>query len=295
MVLQLEHPEPLPLKVYILPFTSPERKTICPDGDIQDLPSIRIIDLNLEIEFNCTVRTRETIWDSTNNTGSTFEFPLGSAFEAVEIPVSVNEPQLVALQPQNSDTEGRKFLGPFVVPKYARLAAAKGVVVPGSVNLALNLGRHFSILLDSSASRTRGSRPIPFHKRLYPSLTTYDITLDYRLDFKLNMDCAGDVFIVEGCGTLTILGPSEAQEHEKERYLGTEGMKRNHVELFDGLEHVIEMIGQIIEAVSQLFSTTVATCVLSIQPQSPLSVGIIAIRCLFAPSRNANYSVLSAI
>ena len=51
-ILQLEHPEPLPLKVYILPFSNPERTTICPDGDMQDLPSIRLIDLNLKIESN---------------------------------------------------------------------------------------------------------------------------------------------------------------------------------------------------------------------------------------------------
>ncbi len=113
----------------------------------------------------------------------------------------------------------------------------------------LNLGERYSIFLGCSASSTLGHPPTAFKRQLYPTFTTYNIRLKYSLKWRISLECAGEAEEVSGVAPVTILTPSEEQEAEKKRVLGTEGMKKNYDDLEAGVGMGVQFIGQVLQAV----------------------------------------------
>lgn len=116
-------------------------------------------------------------------------------------------------------------------------------------SFALDVGAHASLLLGCSASSTLSHAPVSFKRQIYPSFATYNIAIRYRLQWLVTLVCADQERQIGGEAPVTVLAPSEAQEREKERQLGREGMKKNYDDLEAGLGQAIQFIGQILQAV----------------------------------------------
>ncbi|KIW90425.1 uncharacterized protein Z519_09070 [Cladophialophora bantiana CBS 173.52] len=114
------------------------------------------------------------------------------------------------------------------------------------------MGQHAAIFLGCSASSTLFHPPVAFKRQVYPTFSTYNIFVKYRLKWKLNLVCAGVEHEVSGDAPVTELPPSEEQEEQKKRTLGREGMKRNYDDLGAGLEQagqVVQFIGAVLQLV----------------------------------------------
>lgn len=55
-LIQLEHPNPIPLRICIAPIMSPEMTTICPEGNIDNLPPVEIVSMEIRLQSDVNIR-----------------------------------------------------------------------------------------------------------------------------------------------------------------------------------------------------------------------------------------------
>ena len=246
-VIQLEHPDTIPLKIHLVPDLDPEKTTICLNKDTSSLPPVQVISVEIALRCYIKIRCPGAFWDSGTEKDHTFDFVFRNDFKPVEVPI---------IQPADSQHAGS---APEHQPAPQSSAStstliANGLTASSSVDTALqptalNLGAHLSILLGSSASSTLKRPAVSFKRQVYPTFSTYNISLRYILRWKINLSCANESSFIGGVIPVTVLAPSEEQEEMKERQLGTAGMKKNHDDLEGVFEAGVEFIGKILEAV----------------------------------------------
>jgi hypothetical protein len=298
-VIQLEHPDPIPLNIYIVPELDPQKTTICPDNDISTLPPVQVISVEIKLKGHFGIRCPGTLWDTDTIKHHTFPFYFPMEIKPVTIPVlqaAAKTPGVkqVASAPENPSEPpppvpelpsiaslGATLTAPFSMPEDASLASEAPPAVPetsaptpdsnkalshaasaplGSTRTAsqgppplgtsLNLGTHLKILLGCSAASTCGHRAVSFKRQVYPTFKTYNITLKYRLEWKIKMVCADEKSSISGDYPVVVVAPSEEQESQKKRELGTEGMKKNYDDLEQALSVATQVIGGILQAVT---------------------------------------------
>ncbi|KAL9114561.1 MAG: hypothetical protein Q9187_007456, partial [Circinaria calcarea] len=74
-VIQLEHPDPIPLKISLIPDLNPEKTTICPDKDISSLPPVQVLSVEMKLKGDVNIRCPGIFWDSSTEKNHTFDFP----------------------------------------------------------------------------------------------------------------------------------------------------------------------------------------------------------------------------
>jgi hypothetical protein len=55
--IQLEHPDPIQLKIYVAPVLQQGRSNICPDGDLRRLPPVETVSIDLKLISLTRLRT----------------------------------------------------------------------------------------------------------------------------------------------------------------------------------------------------------------------------------------------
>ena len=274
-IIQLEHPDPIPLRIAVAPDLDPEKTSICRDGDLQNLPPVNITAIKLQLKMQIDIRCPGTFWDAENDKYHDFDIPFRATLKPFPLPVisasdlkhvmSAPDPYSQYLSPQlrsaystpnlqtiashatatpvTSDTVSTNALSQHLTPFPS--------ITPGlSAPTPLNLGDRYSIFLGCSASSTLGHPPISFKRQVYPTFTTYNIRLKYSLRWRVSLECAGEAQEVAGVAPVTIIAPSEEQEAKKKRELGTEGMKKNYDDLEAGVGAGVQFIGQVLQAVA---------------------------------------------
>ncbi|KAH8901083.1 hypothetical protein GQ53DRAFT_800702 [Thozetella sp. PMI_491] len=173
-IIQLEHPEPIPLYVRVVHGLMPSSEII------RDVPQIITIEsLNLSIKSMNEVVCPGN-WTATAHTEDGHDhIDLGL------IPV-FNE---------------LKRQGPIVVPQ-------------GEDADFLNLGEHMELGLDANRVCALGRPVRKLSHTLYPTFTTYNIKQSYALRWEITFNVAGELYPVTGDSPLQILGPSEEREAE---------------------------------------------------------------------------------
>ena len=267
-VIQLEHPEPIPLKIYLVPDLDEKTTDICSNGDLSSLPPVQLVNMELKLKGDISVRC-PGMWEMGTEKNHTFEINFREGLKAMDIPIG----PMAELHEANSAPDipsNGKNGAPLTTTDSTPPAAmntwqnTEGTEVaytsagwrplhpttPTGSPFALDLGAHAAILLGSSASSTLSHPPVSFKRQLYPSFATYNIQIKYRLRWKLFLTCAGEEFNISGEAVVTVLPPSEEQEERKERELGSAGMKKNYDDLEAGVEQTVQFIGQILQAVS---------------------------------------------
>ena len=297
-VIQLEHPDPIPLNIYLIPELDPHKTTIIPDNDTSTLPPVQVVSVEMKLKGDFGIRCPGTLWDTDTVKNHTFPFIFPVEIKPVTIPVlqaASKAPDLkqIASSPEHPSEHhphmpelsskvsfGATFRAPFSMPQNASLQSEASTTVPeasantpdsntalshaacaplGSTRIAsqgpplstpLNLGDHLEVLLGCSAASTCGQRPISFKRQVYPTFSTYNITLKYRLEWKIKMVCADEKSSIYGEYPVRVMPPSEEQESQKKRELGTQGMKKNYDDLEQALGAAVQFIGGILQAVT---------------------------------------------
>jgi hypothetical protein len=280
-VIQLEHPKPIPLKIHVVPDLNEQKTTICRDGDLSSLPPVKLVNMEVKIKGDLSIRCPGMMWDTTTNKHHTFEFQFRRAPSPAEIPIVPSTNLLPSSAPAQSMPDHQSSQAESEVAESDRLSMASTLhsasypqfvshtadvteVAQSSVRtwrpldastptgnpLALDGGSHASLLLGSSAASTLANPPVSFKRQIHPTFATYNIHTKYRLRWNLTLECAGEQHDVGGEAPVTILAPSEEQERLKTRQLGTEGVKKNYDDLEAGVESAVQFIGQVLQAVS---------------------------------------------
>ena len=247
-VIQIEHPDPIPLKICLVPNLDPEKTTICPDKSISSLPPVQVLSMEIKLKGDVHIRCPGILWDSGTVKNHTFDFPFRRYFKPVVIPVvqPAHSKHIISV-PEDQTVQQSSFLAPEPI---ANGLTASPSIDPVLQSSPLNLGSYLSILLGSSASSTLKQPAISFKRQVYPTFSTYNISLTYTLKWMISLSCADEGYNINGETPVTILAPSEEQEESKERQLGTAGMKKNYNDLEEGFGAAMQFIGQILQAVT---------------------------------------------
>ncbi|KAK8080691.1 hypothetical protein PG997_008509 [Apiospora hydei] len=223
-VIQLEHPDPVPFKIYIVPKLKNELTSICPDGDLSRLPPwkerqheypIRFGPSQANHKFKIPLVVRGNIRDEPPPDYKTSEISTKLTNEKHIVATSSEGPSSnssgqFSLRPVDDNIEGHFFMGaPF------------------------DLGAHLGIRLSQTGTSTVGAAATerPFGRFLYPSFDTYNISLTYQLEWTIRVACAGELHDVHGRANVQVLPPSEEQEAHKRGLLGPGGMDKNYDDL----------------------------------------------------------------
>ena len=296
-VIQLEHPDPIPLNIYVVPEFDPQKTTICPNNDMSTLPPVQVVSVEIKLKGDFGIRCPGTLWDTDTVKHHTFPFSFPMEIKSVTIPVlqaaaKTPEVKRVASTPEHPShppppvpelpsmaSSGATLPAPFSMPEDASLASEATTAAPeatpdsnkalshaastplGSTRITpqepppvrstpLNLGAHLKVLLGCSAASTCGHRAVSFKRQVYPTFKTYNITLKHRLEWKIKMVCADEKSSISGDYPVVILAPSEEQESQKKRELGTQGMKKNYDDLEQAIGVATQVIGGILQAVT---------------------------------------------
>ena len=257
-VIQLEHPDPIPLKIYLVPNLDPQQTTICLDKDISRLPPVKVVSVEMKLKGDINIRCPGTFWDSGTEKNHMFDFAFRRPIKPVVVPV-IQPADLkhdVSVPGHGPVEQSSPLLSSMAPTPIANgLPASQGVDV-ALLSGQLDLGDYLSILLGCSASSTLNQLAVSFKRQVYPTFSTYSIFLKYTLKCKINISCADEAHTISGEAPVTILAPSEEQEEKKKRQLGTEWMKKNYDDLEQGFGMVKQFIGQILQAVTQRTSRT---------------------------------------
>ncbi|KAI1264445.1 hypothetical protein F5Y18DRAFT_81770 [Xylariaceae sp. FL1019] len=189
-LIQLEHPDPVPIGLYVDVFTDPERKYNPTVG--LDLVT------KLNLKARTEIRAPGTFVD--HESGRDHEYVLLQSYHvapSVAIPV-----QSVWIESSQVGTSG---------------------LTP------LQLGEVLQLRIDTEGVTCQEKRhEFEGKRRLQPSFKTYNINVSYWLEWKFVFRWGAMVRPFEGSVPVTVLPPSEQQESLKMQELGTEGMKKSY-------------------------------------------------------------------
>ena len=253
-IIQLEHPDPIPLRISLIPHRDKGRTTICQDEDADCLPAVQVVSMEVKLKGDVRIRCPGTFWDSGTQKNDTFDFTFLRLIQPVAIPVlqtTGSKPSQSIPQPDAAPDTPRALSVTLSAPNGNEPTPSLTNAVSHPPPTPLDLGTRFSILLGCSASSTLNQRPVSFKRQVYPTFTTYNIAIHYRLAWKIDLAVARETHTVSGEAPVKVLAPSEQQEEKKKRELGNEGMKRNYDDLEAGVGAATQFIGQVLQVVGQ--------------------------------------------
>ncbi|KAL9079994.1 MAG: hypothetical protein Q9157_001191 [Trypethelium eluteriae] len=226
--IQLEHPKTLPFKIYLVPHLDSKVTTISPEGSsLEQLPVVTVTSMEVELKSHVHIRCPGTFSDHSAAKHHTYHISGRSLSTPIAVPII-----------PKSDSEPKQSQETATLFSFNQYTASKQeTTIPSA---ALDLGTLFSVFLGARSAK----------RQIYPTFATYNIAVSHSLKWKVNLSCAGEKHSVSGEPVVTVLAPSEEQEEMKMRQLGTEGMKKSHDELEAGAEAAINLVGQIMQAVT---------------------------------------------
>ncbi|KAK8011386.1 hypothetical protein PG990_010351 [Apiospora arundinis] len=267
-VIQLEHPDPVPFKFFIVPKLHNELTSICPDGDLSRLPPVKFVSIELSLKAKTRIRTPGT-FSKYHKEEREHEFPipfrLSLANYGFNVPLVVRgnirdepPPEYTASKAstklldekiidvtssechdmdKNNSENGQFSIRPvddnIVNPHDLPMLNYSNFVASDdghfSMGSPFNLGAHLGIRLSQTGSTTLGAAAeTPFGRCLYPSFDTYNISLTYQLEWTIRLICAGEAHEVRGVAGVRVLPPNEEREADKKALLGPEGKQKNY-------------------------------------------------------------------
>ncbi|KAH9907518.1 hypothetical protein F4778DRAFT_544925 [Xylariomycetidae sp. FL2044] len=226
-VMQLEHPDPIPISVYLVvdpSRTSPEV--------LDDLPPVELLYVSKsKLQSTSRVRAPGTLGDHDCERIDDYPLRFQRLFDPVTIPVrptATVHGQVGSLQGQSS-------------------------LPPDSKSVSFPLGAALQVFLTNKKPKNMQGASAP--EALHPSLKTYNISVAYQLKWEFQIRCAGEIESVSGQANVTVLPPCEELQERHMQALGPEGMKKNYDDMLaaagTGLAGLAATLG-LIEAIGNL-------------------------------------------
>ena len=249
-LIQLENPNSIPLRICIAPIMDPEKTTICSEGNIDNLPPVEIVSMEIGLRSDVNIRCPGMLWDSGTTKEHTFNFQFRRPMKSAMVPIVQEVPDFgsIASAPENASAscENTEFSSTSLAPMPTGSKISPDSVVVDNRPKSLDLGAYNSILLGCSASSTLNLPPVSFKRQVQPTFQTYNINVTYSLDWKIELVCAGETRLVESSAPVRIVAPSEEQEVKKQRALDAKGIANNFNEFVNGVGQVTQFVGGIL-------------------------------------------------
>jgi hypothetical protein len=251
-ILQLEHPDPLPLHIAVVPDLAPDKTSISPDGDLALLPVVSLSWIKLELVMQVDIRCPGTMYDHENDKVHTIAIPFRGGIEPVPIPAVPAELIESVMPAPDHNAAYRRYIAQQNnkrndIPPISHHTSAPLSSTPPA---PLHIGAHLAIFIGSSAITTQSHPPVSLKRQLYPTFATYNIRLSYKLHWRMGLSCAGESMEVGAQTPLTVLAASEQQEAIRKQELGSEGVKRNYDDLEDWGVQGLQFLGGVLSAVA---------------------------------------------
>jgi hypothetical protein len=228
---QLDHPEPMPMFLWLEPLVGTNNATIF-DGTTSKLPPVKILSARVLLKSTCHTRAVKSLFSIPETSKTTKHFIGSHSFlnEPTQIPVTWNDSE-------ESRTPSKTPFSP---------GSARSMPPPEA---ALPLGQLLKVQLHHKLSRFLGKPAYAAENNIYPTFTTYNVCLFYRLEVELRIECAEKTLKHSYSGPLTILAASEEQVRAREHELGEEGMKKNYHDLEAALDSTGMIVGGIVDVI----------------------------------------------
>lgn len=263
-VIQLEHPEPIPFKLFIVPRLQDELTSICPDGDLSRLPPVEFVSIELSLKSKIRIRTPGT-FTNYHEEEREHEFPirfkpLRTNHTLVKVPfvvrgnirdepppnhsvrgtpIKLAEEKYIAAMSSESHHHDNNNAQLSIWPVSEDTVEAPSMPMldyshfsPSEegqflMGMSFDLGAHLGIRLSQRGSSTLGAVvESPYGRLLYPSFDTYNISLTYQLKWTIRLSCAGESHRVHGIDGVRVLPPSKEQDAFKKGPLRPGGMRK---------------------------------------------------------------------
>ncbi|KAH8898797.1 hypothetical protein GQ53DRAFT_759043 [Thozetella sp. PMI_491] len=236
-ILQLDHPDPIPMRVWMMPVLDPEFTTVPRAAECPIL--LRSASVALKASYGLRVPdgnhgTRDC-WTnaSLNFTGiKLFNKP---------VPVAPSW----AAEADNAEPEGRG-------PHANRPTGDRNVVTMAPPERALGLGALLRITLHKDHVLVGGRKSAPcqdWTNVIEPTFRTYNYHVSYNLAVNLELECAEKVMNIRHEQPVTVIATSEAQMRQLEETLGEEGMRENYDDLMNGLITGAQIASSVLRAI----------------------------------------------
>ena len=260
-VIQIDHPDTLRFKVHIVPNVDLSSSSICPDGDITNIPPVICNKILLSLECKTQIQAPATLvpqvstWDHTYSlchvimradTHVPVNAPLTGSPTSAQAPLVIIDskspesstplevltkeefkwvPKWAAGRIQTASP--KKDVGVLPLPDAASDLERPSKPNPDSLDIGSRLELrlvHFGVVRSTAIPLHHFEKPLP---PLAPSFSTDDIKVSYKLKWRIDLQIADKKQVVNGSAPVTILAASEEQEKLREREIGTEGTGPN--------------------------------------------------------------------
>jgi hypothetical protein len=252
-VIQLENSRPIPFNIYIVPRLDMSEIANCSDHDFGTFPPVQVVSMKLTLESYFSLRTESVVDGGKVTHHDTFRFPLSKKIMSITI-LSLPRDVVSAIEHEMTPSEALPPSSSSPAAAYPSSADDTASVPPDSTavgpgagdtrltedntdiarcplnsektsanapqerptatdSVSLNLGAHFGLFLGSSTSISCGC--LGSRHQIYPTFSTYNAYVTYRLAWKVRLVCAGKKKSVSGIGAVVVLAPSEQQERER--------------------------------------------------------------------------------
>ena len=260
-VIQIDHPDTLRFKVHIVPNVDLSSSSICPDGDITNIPPVICNKILLSLECKTQIRTPATLvpqvstWEHTYSlchvkmradTHVPVNAPLTGSPNSAQAPSAIINSKTLesSTSPEVLAKEESKWVPKWAAGRTQTASPKNGVDVlplpdaasdskrpsrpdPDSLDIASRLELrllHFGVARSTAKPLHLFEKPLP---PLAPSFSTGDIKVSYKLKWRITLQVADKEQVVNGSAPVTILAASEEQEKLREREIGAEGTGPN--------------------------------------------------------------------
>lgn len=197
-VLQLHHPDPFcfPFKVYVTPKFGKEFSNFG-DGDPQNMPPTVFKRLRLKLVAHIKYRAPSIFDMSAEAREVKHEYLVPQGFPEAVVPILMPLHLLPDYQWATGEAPTKK------VPSWSTLQPENAPLAVDE-SQALDLGA----LLQLQPHRVRTPQP-------HPSFATYNLALEYSLDYKIGMQTVDHHHQLKGSMPITLLAPSEETQEER--------------------------------------------------------------------------------
>lgn len=253
-MLQLDHPEHLPLNIWMMPILD-ERFTTHPDK--ARCPPVRLVAAEITLKAHYGLRVQSLLNDperevdmeySLTNGLQRFGGERGGNEEAAGAAAgTIMLPPVWAAEADEEDPTKR---GPHTNSPSGTFLNMDHLVPPGEGEGKLDLGDVLGIrLADDHGVSSLGGK-VEWPMKMMVTGKTYNIAVKYTLGIRLQLDCVGKEYTMNLERPVTLLEVSAVQMRAKEDELGDEGMQRNWDDLrmaadfaHDFLDNIDDAIG----------------------------------------------------
>lgn len=251
-VVQLDHPDPLPMRISIIPDLNPSKTTM----DLTNgLPDVRVVGMSVCLRSTTTVQAPTTFSSTESDKTHEYHFDFKMPFHPSQYTIPVDKLSDLKAGVKTGDpsvTEAARlekilhFYPAYVLNPVASTSPLETTPVPAFLDLTPLL----SLRLTRTHSSAQGLKSSRFDHPLTATFSTYNIAVKYEIRWKIEIECAGQMddisnsfgFAWDECSVLD-------RSEEQVKAQGSEWVGKERGRDWDEVGNVVGVAGQGLQAI----------------------------------------------